>query len=82
MTSAAAAYVELAINFGVLRTDMLKIAGILRWNVTDTRLAVADRRVADQSRILFQQWALDPTCGFSRRFRTSYGLGNRPLTVE
>jgi hypothetical protein len=33
---------------------MLEIAGVLRWNVTRMRLAVADWR-ADQSRVLRQQ---------------------------
>jgi hypothetical protein len=48
-TSAAPANVELAINRGVLLTDVLEIAGVLRWNVTRImRLAVADRRTADQ----------------------------------
>jgi hypothetical protein len=47
-TSAAPANVELAINRGVLLTDVLEIAGVLRWNVTRMRLAVADRRTADQ----------------------------------
>src|SRR6202011_5514655 len=34
VTSAAAANIELAIDRGVLLSDMLEIAGVLRWNVT------------------------------------------------
>jgi hypothetical protein len=55
LTSAAAANIELAINCGVLRTDVLDIAGVLRRNVTRTRLAVADWRAADQSRFVRQR---------------------------
>jgi hypothetical protein len=55
LTSAAAANIELAINCGVLRTDILDIAGVLRRNVTRARLAVADWRVADQSRVVRQR---------------------------
>jgi hypothetical protein len=54
LASAAAANVELAINYGVLVSDMREIAGVLRWNVTRMRLAVPDRRV-DQSRVLCER---------------------------
>jgi hypothetical protein len=50
LTSAAAANVELAIDRCVLFADMLEIAGSLGWNVGVVRLAVADRRAADQRR--------------------------------
>src|SRR5260370_41537480 len=50
--SAAAANVELAINRGVLLTDTLEIAGVLRWNVARVGLAVADRRAPGQGCVL------------------------------
>jgi hypothetical protein len=55
MTSASAANIELAINRSVLRTHMLEIVRVLRWNITRVRLAVADWRDADQSRVLRQR---------------------------
>jgi len=33
---------ELAIDRGILFTDMLEIVGVLQWNVTRMRSAVAD----------------------------------------
>src|ERR1700682_977385 len=53
--SAARANNELAIDSGVLLADMLKIAGVFRWNVTCMRLTVANRRAADRSRVLHQR---------------------------
>ena len=47
ITSAAAANIELAINCGVLRTELLEIAGVRRRNVPCVRLAMADWRAAD-----------------------------------
>ena len=47
ITSAAAANIELAINCGVLLTDMLEIAGVLRRNVLRMRLAMANWRAGD-----------------------------------
>ena len=52
LTSAAAANSELPIDRGVLRTDMFEIAGVLRRNVIRVRLAVANWRTADKSRVL------------------------------
>jgi hypothetical protein len=42
---------ELAIDRDILFTDMVEIVGVLQWNVTRMRLAVADWR-AYQSRAL------------------------------
>jgi hypothetical protein len=82
ITSAAAANIELAIKRGVFRIDMLDIAAVLRRNVTRTRLAVADWRAADQSRVLHQRWGRCRTCAPGRRSRVSDGLCNRHWTVE
>ena len=46
LASAAAADNELAIDCGVLLSEALEIAGVLRRHVAHTRLAVADRRLA------------------------------------
>jgi hypothetical protein len=47
ITSTAAANIELSINCGVLLTDMLEIAGVLRRNVLRMRLAMANWRAGD-----------------------------------
>jgi hypothetical protein len=82
IASASAANFEPVINRGILRTDMLELVGVLRRNVTRVRLAMADWRAPDQSRVLRQRWERRRTCGLSRRSRASYGLRNRCWTVE
>src|SRR5258708_11516495 len=53
--SAAATDIKLAIDGGVLRTELLEMAGGLRGDVRRVRLAVADWRAADRSRLLRQR---------------------------
>jgi hypothetical protein len=65
-----------AINCSVLIADTPEIASVFRWNVTCMRLAVANRRAADRSRVLRQRRRRGRACDPRRGSGASDGRRN------